>query len=235
MSSRADQRSVGKPQIALLARQVSRELRKLEAVNAESLRAVRRELSAQVEAISPRDTIRLAFEILDAAPPGAFPVVFELLWYHPTALAAIRIADLKRIGRDMSGWGEVDCFSGIAGVAWRNGQITEAAVHRWAHSESRWWRRAALVSTVPLNMKSQGGSGDAKRTLAVCRLLVDDRDDMVVKAMSWALRALSTREPKRVAEFVEKHKDKLAARVVREVRNKLNTGRKDGRRPKKEG
>ncbi len=226
---------MGVPQSKLIARKVSQELHNLDVVNAASLRAVRRELSTQVESMSPRDTIRLAFEILEAAPPGAFPVVFELLWYHPTALAAIRIADLRRIGRDMSGWGEVDCFSGIAGVAWRNDQITDSDVHRWAHSKNRWWRRAALVSTVPLNMKSQGGSGDAKRTLAVCRLLVGDRDDMVVKAMSWALRALSTREPKRVDAFVEKHSDKLAARVIREVRNKLSTGRKDGRSSKKKG
>jgi 3-methyladenine DNA glycosylase AlkD len=85
------------------------------------------------------------------------------------------------------------------------------------------------VSTVPLNVKSHGGTGDAKRTLAVCRLLVDDRDDMVVKALSWALRALSKREPNRVEAFLKKYEERLASLVKREVRNKLTTGRKDGR------
>jgi 3-methyladenine DNA glycosylase AlkD len=61
-------------------------------------------------------------------------------------------------------------------------------------------------------------------------LLLDDRDDMVGKAMSWALRALSTREPRRLEEFIERHEKRLAPRATREVRNKLLTGRKDGRR-----
>ena len=63
----------------------------------------------------------------------------------------------------------------------------------------------------------------------MCRLLIDDRDDMVVKAMSWALRALAVREPDTVRSFLSKNKKTLARRVVREVTNKLDTGRKDGR------
>ncbi|MFC1639432.1 DNA alkylation repair protein [Gemmatimonadota bacterium] len=217
------------PAILQLAREVSSKLRSLDVVNAASLRAVRRELSSQLESASSRDTINLAFQIIERAPPGAYPVMYELLAYHPTAMSALRLADLTRLGKNMSGWGEVDCFSYLAGVAWRNGQISQSDVHKWARSDNRWWRRAALVSTVPLNMKSAGGRGDANRTLALCRLLLDDRDDMVVKAMSWALRALATRDPKRVEEFVEKHQNTLARRASREVRNKLRTGRKDGR------
>jgi hypothetical protein len=47
--------------------------------------------------------------------------------------------------------------------------------------------------------------------------------------MSWALRALAVREPGTVEEFMRKHEDVLARRVVRELGNKLRTGRKDGR------
>lgn len=215
--------------MAQIAEWVSNELRSLEKLNAASLRALWRELSPKVESMPPRETIKLAFKIVDADPPGAVPIVYGLILYHPNALSALRLSDVERIGKDMEGWGEVDCVSGLAGVAWRNGQIEDADVFRWARSDNRWWRRAALVSTVPLNMKSHGGVGDPKRTLAVCRILVNDRDDMVVKAMSWALRALSTREPKRVEGFLARYGDRLAARVVREVRNKLTTGRKDGR------
>ena len=218
------------PSIQQLARDVSRKLCNLEVVNASGLRAVRRELSARVESASSRQTINLAFQIIEEAPPGAYPMVYELLRYHPTALSDLRATDLKRIGKHMSGWGEVDSFSGLAGLAWRNGRISDSEVHQWARSGNRWWRRAALASTVPLNVKAQGGKGDAKRTLAVCELLLDDRDDMVVKAMSWALRALSTREPRSVEVFLETHENTLAPRAMREVRNKLRTGRKDGRR-----
>ena len=54
----------------------------------------------------------------------------------------------------------------------------------WARSPDRWLRRSALVATV-------GAKAEAARTLAVCAGLAADRDDMVVKALSWALRELS--------------------------------------------
>jgi 3-methyladenine DNA glycosylase AlkD len=50
---------------------------------------------------------------------------------------------------------------------------------------------------------------------------------MVVKAMSWALRELSKRDQKAVRSFLDEHRDKLSARVLREVRNKLSTGLKN--------
>ncbi len=114
----------------------------------------------------------------------------------------------------------------LSGPAWRDGLIDTGTVHARAASPDRWWRRAALVSTVALNVRSHGGGGDAARTLAVCEMLVDDRDDMVVKALSWALRELVVHEGERVDAFPRRHERTLAARVLREVRNKLETGRK---------
>lgn len=64
----------------------------------------------------------------------------------------------------------------------------------------------------------------------MCRLLVDDGDPMVVKALSWALRALAVRDAAAVRAFLEQHRARLAALVLREVRHKLETGRKAGAR-----
>ena len=52
------------------------------------------------------------------------------------------------------------------------------------------------------------------------------------KALSWALRELVVHDPDAVREFLEEHEDALAARVKREVRNKLTTGLKNPRRGK---
>jgi 3-methyladenine DNA glycosylase AlkD len=84
-----------------------------------------------------------------------------------------------------------------------------------------------LVSTVALNVRSHGGYGDVPRTLAVCRLLADDHEDMVVKALSWALRELVVHDPNAVWAFLDEHEHVLAARVKREVRHKLKTGLKN--------
>jgi 3-methyladenine DNA glycosylase AlkD len=53
---------------------------------------------------------------------------------------------------------------------------------------------------------------------------------MVVKALSWALRQLVVWDPDAVREFLEVHDEALAARVKREVRTKLDTGRKHASR-----
>lgn len=209
--------------------EVANRLSALEVVNAASLREVRRDVSRQVETEPPRDVIELALHVAELKPPLGHAFAYELIRYHPTALSKLGVSHLRRFGRGMNGWGEVDAFGGLAGLAWRNGQVSDEEVHRWARSKNRWWRRAALVSTVPLNVRSQGGQGDAKRTLSVCRLLMEDRDDMVVKAMSWALRALAVREPAVVSDFVDENEHRLARRAVREVKNKLRTGRKSGR------
>jgi 3-methyladenine DNA glycosylase AlkD len=60
--------------------------------------------------------------------------------------------------------------------------------------------------------------------------LVADHDEMVVKAMSWVLRELVVHDPHALSEFLNEHEQVLAARVKREVRNKLSTGLKNPRR-----
>jgi 3-methyladenine DNA glycosylase AlkD len=78
-----------------------------------------------------------------------------------------------------------------------------------------------------LNVESHGGAGDAKRTLAIATLLIDDREDMVVKALSWALRCLVNWDRAAVEAFLAEHDERLAARVERETRTKLRTGKKN--------
>ena len=140
---------------------------------------------------------------------------------------------VERLGERMADWGSVDAFGClVSGPAWRRGRLPDAAIHRWAASPDRWWRRAALVSTVPLNLRSRGGTGEVGRTLEVCRRLAGDGDDMVVRALSWALRELVVWDPGAVRRFLDDHREVLAGRVRREVRHKLETGRKHpARRP----
>ena len=155
---------------------------------------------------------------------------YTVLQRHPAAMRGLRWRELKRMGEAVDSWWAVDTLAVLAGTAWREGRISDYRVGQWTRSPNRWWRRTALVCTVCLNRKSLGGEGDAPRTLAVCEALVADRDDMVVKALSWALRDLSKRDRGAVERFLAKHEEGLAARVKREVRCKLETGRKSPRR-----
>jgi hypothetical protein len=215
--------------VDVLAAEISAAYRAVPNPNTQSLRKLRREYSRRLRTAPPRDVVAIALSLQRQLGVHRF-FGDELILHHPTALSTLARADLEQLGHGMDSWDQVDCFAPyLAGPAWRNGQIGDDVIHEWAGSPDRWWRRAALVSTVALNMKSRGGSGDTPRTLAVCELLIADRDDMVVKAMSWALRALSAHDRRAVQEFVEAHRRDLAPRVVREVGNKLTTGLKNPR------
>jgi hypothetical protein len=196
-----------------------------------TLRSVRRDTSRRIEALAASDVLDLADRLLDRPDDVPRWLSYELIHHHPAALGALDEDALLRLGRGLEAWGDVDSFACyLSGVAWREGLVSDASVHAWAGSEDRWWRRTALVSTVALNARARGGSGDPERTLAVCDLLKADRDDMVVKALSWALRELAKRDPASVESYVDGNRALLAPRVVREVENKLRTGLKNPRR-----
>ena len=156
-------------------------------------------------------------------------VAFDLAWMHKQAYALLNWRELERLGRTLDGWASVDHFARkLSGPAWQRGQISDARVRKWATSSDFWWRRAGLVSTIALNERHLG-IGDAARTLAICELFVDDRADLHVKALSWALRELAIRDPEAVIEYIIDREDRLAPRILREVRNKLETGHKQAK------
>jgi 3-methyladenine DNA glycosylase AlkD len=192
------------------------------------LRGLRREYSRRLRGTHSEFILLLASKLRDARVVHRF-FSDELIANHEGAMGALTRRDLDIIGTGMNSWDQVDCFATIvAGPAWRAGRITDADVADWARSNDRWWRRAALVCTTRLNVR--GTTGNTRRTLAVCKMLIEDQDDMIVKAMSWALRALAKRDPKAVATFTEQYRGRLAPRVVREVGNKLRTGLKTPRK-----
>jgi 3-methyladenine DNA glycosylase AlkD len=158
---------------------------------------------------------------------------YEIIAAHRQAFQSLRTDELEQLGQGINSWWTTDSFARtLSGPAWRDGLVSDELIIRWAGSPDLWWRRAALVSTVAFNIRSQGGKGDVPRTLAICRLLVSDHEDMVVKAMSWALRELVYFNPEAVEGFMQEHERTMAGRVKREVGNKLRTGLKNPRRRK---
>jgi 3-methyladenine DNA glycosylase AlkD len=213
------------PPVRELLAQIEARLKALPDPKAEPIRRIRRDVSRELITASPSPILALALRLLVR---GGWPrrcVAYELVSHHKPALASLGPKELERLGKNLDSWGAVDTFACyLSGPAWREGQISDALVYHWAGSPDRWWRRAALVSTVLLSR-----AGHSRQTVRVCRMLSGDRDDMVVKALSWALRELAKRDAEAVADFLDRHSKVLAARVLREVRNKLTTGLKNPR------
>jgi 3-methyladenine DNA glycosylase AlkD len=211
-----------------LAEEIDDRLSSLSHPTAEELRQVRRDFSKRLKDAAPHVVIELGVLLLEVQQFEYRFVAYELIHHHPSALFHLNAWQLERLGSGIASWAAVDCFAVyLAGPVWRGRRVPNSLIHGWARSTDLWWRRAALVSTVPLNSKAQGGSGDAYRTLQVCRLLERDRDPMVVKALSWALRELAKRDPRAVREYLSSRRNVLPALVLREVSNKLKTGLKN--------
>jgi 3-methyladenine DNA glycosylase AlkD len=208
-----------------LKKDVQTELKRLHSLNTPSVRAIRRRYSKALKTKAPEEVLAFVLSLLDGGSWAARVIAWEVLAGHPGAFSLVDDRLVEEMAQGLSDWGSVDLYGvTVLGQAWREGLVTDTRMIAWAKSPDRWLRRLTLVATVPLNSRARGGEGDARRTLSICRLLLDDRDDMVVKAMSWALRELAKRNPQIVEDFISKNEDRLAATVKREVRNKLKTG-----------
>jgi 3-methyladenine DNA glycosylase AlkD len=210
-----------------VAAEIAAEIAALPRRDTPSVRAVRRRWSAKLKTAPAAEVLALA-EAYDrnAGQTGKW-IAYELIRFHEGAFGAAGERQVADFARRVASWYAVDAFGTIlAGPLWAAGRVSDGLVDGWARSPDRWLRRLALVATVGLNAKAPG---DAGRTLALCRRLAGDRDDMVEKALSWALRFLSQRDKPAVEAFMDEMGEALASRVRRELRHKLATGLKSGR------
>lgn len=206
---------------------VRREITSLPRLDTPSIRQLRKRYSSAFRS-EPADAVyRFVCSLLVDGSWAQRVIAWEVLAAHPAAFRLLNDHEIEKMSKGLADWGSVDLFGvTVLGQAWREGLVSDGKIHSLTQSSDRWRRRLALVATVPLNSKARGGKGDTRRTLQICRNLMDDRDDMVVKAMSWALRELAKRDPEIVKEFIELDSERIASRVKREVLNKLRTGRK---------
>jgi 3-methyladenine DNA glycosylase AlkD len=195
-----------------------------------SMRALRKGWSARLKPAPGSDVIAIAQALeRDAAQEGKW-VAYELIRFHPGAFGAITEAEIADFAGRIASWYATDAFGTIlSGPLWARGRISDGLIEGWSHHPEMWFRRSALVATVGLNASLPAKRGDAARTLPICLRLAADREDMIEKAVSWALRYLSQKDRDAVVAFMDEHGHKFAARVRREVRNKLITGLKTPR------
>ncbi|NBB17333.1 hypothetical protein GVN21_18370 [Caulobacter sp. SLTY] len=189
-----------------------------------ALRDLRRGWSAMLKGTPAAEVQALAEALHPRLAQEHRWLAHELIRHHRPAFAAFGDGAAGRMVGGLASWHAVDAFGCLlASPAWAAGRIADGTVQTWSLSEDRWRRRLALVATVKL------GKGGAERTLRICRTLAADRDDMVFKAMSWALREFSKHDRPAVEAFMAGQGEALAARVRREVATKLRTGVKSGR------
>jgi len=197
-------------------------------VTVPNLKIVLKELKKQTKLFRTQEKLDLIKQLIDENVFELQQLAFEYLQTEKNLYKSLTVDFIERIEKNLDNWLSVDYFGAIVvGCAWRENLIDTEKVKRYLSSSDFWIRRIAIVATVSLNQKARGGLGDSKRTLEICQLVVDDHAEMIIKALSWALRELAKIDKESVIEFINKYKDKLHKKVLREVTNKLETGLKN--------
>jgi 3-methyladenine DNA glycosylase AlkD len=197
-------------------------------VTVPNLKIALKELCKQTKPLNNQEKLDLIKELIDKDIFELQQIAFEYLQTEKNLYKALTEDFIESIEKNLDNWLSVDYFGAIVvGCAWRENLISIEKVKSYLNSNDFWIRRIAIVATVSLNQKARGGYGDSKRTIEICRLVVDDHNDMIVKALSWALRELAKIDNESVLEFIEQYKDRLHKKVIREVTNKLETGLKN--------
>lgn len=124
---------------------------------------------------------------------------------------------------DCEGWALVDnlCCDLLSEFLLRWPELLDKT-DNWARSKNLWKRRAALVILVRPARDGHFSAALFQRL----EFLAADHDPMIYKAVSWALRSAITAERAKVERFLHDHSSVLKPVVIREVRTKLDTGRK---------
>lgn len=189
---------------------------------------VLKELKEDLSVFDFRERIEIAKKLVKTDIIECQHMAYTLIGKDKKLKEHLTLSDILELAGIMDNWVSVDTYGiYISGYGYREGILPEKQLIKWLKSSDFWYRRLAVVSTVPLNLKSQGGTGDTERTLRICTYAVNDKHDMVAKALSWALRELSKREPELVHDYIKEYENKLPRRVIREVNHKLKTGRKN--------
>ncbi len=211
-----------------LSREIRSRIEQLPVPNTPAVRAIRREFSRRLASAAPDSVVQVALHLLTENSDLLRFFSYEIVSHHRLAWEQITTADLLKFGKELNSWSAVDSFAILlSGPMWAQGRLPDKLIATWARSKDRWWRRTALVSTVALSRR--GDPDDLRSVAPICARLVADRDDMVVKALSWALREMAKKHPDEARNFLAEHGHALSARVTREVSNKLTTGLKTPR------
>jgi 3-methyladenine DNA glycosylase AlkD len=135
-----------------------------------------------------------------------------LVAQHERADAASRreIMELYlRNTRYINNWDLVDLSCGqIIGVPMRTG--SSKLLTKLARSSSLWERRIAMVSTRALIR--HGGTEEALR---IAELLLDDKHDLIHKALGWVLREVGDEDRPALVGFLQQHYSRMPRTALR--------------------
>ncbi len=111
--------------------------------------------------------------------------------------------------RQVNNWDLVDLTADKILGAYLEGR-EKSLLYRLAKSGSVWGRRIAVISTFHFIKKNH-----FKETFKIAEMLLNDKHDLIHKAVGWMLREIGKRDRKAERAFLEKHYRKMPRTMLR--------------------
>ena len=111
--------------------------------------------------------------------------------------------------KNINNWDLVDCSAPhIVGkyLIDKNRKV----LYKLANSKNLWEKRIAIISTFSFIREN-----DFKDTLAIGEILLNDKHDLIHKAVGWMLREVGKREQKTEEKFLKKHYKTMPRTMLR--------------------
>lgn len=109
----------------------------------------------------------------------------------------------------INNWDLVDCSCReIVGAHVRAN--SRSVLTKLARSNSLWERRIAMISTMPLVR-----DGEFSEALRIAEMLLDDRHDLIHKAVGWVLRELGDKDKAALVSFLQQHYKRVPRTALR--------------------
>jgi 3-methyladenine DNA glycosylase AlkD len=90
-------------------------------------------------------------------------------------------------------------------------------IYSLSKSENIWEKRIAIVSTYSLIKENK-----FEDTLEISKILLQDAQDLIQKAVGWMLREVGKRNIKELKKFLEENKEKMSRTTLRYSIEKFN-------------
>lgn len=122
--------------------------------------------------------------------------------------------------RYVNNWDLVDgSASEILGAHLDNRDV--GPLYALARSRNLWERRIAIIATLRFIRR-----GSFEHTLAIAEALLDDREDLIHKAVGWMLREVGNRDRTAAEQFLRKHYRTMPRTMLRYAIEKLPESRR---------
>ena len=126
--------------VSALKEEIRERVQSLPLSNTPSVRNLRREFSKRFAQAEPELIWSLALTLMELQGFEFRFIAYELVQHHRAAFSGLNVLTLEKLGNGIDNWAAADCFACyLAGPSWRERQISDKVIRRWARSSDRGW------------------------------------------------------------------------------------------------